>query len=299
MVGDCDVWPTSAIFLPGSKIQSAQLQDIFSLFLGTHRNLTTQSSQQSLVSYFSPKYDVVKMASKLSAAICQGQWDLCITMAKNEPRSAAIFAIKPGSLAQGTHMFRGDMQGLPLHEAVTVGAPFNVIDAIARAYPEALSKRDIVMKRLPIHLACNREQGVDAKIVSLLGKYYLKSLAEADKLGRVPLHYALQNKASDLIIKNMIQLSPNVAKAQDKKCVVPLHVACLAGASTDVIDMLLKLNPNAAVMTNSTGRDALAYCNECNAPNKFVVTDMLSKYKIQAEGQFRLAKQPSSRRLFV
>eukprot|EP00545_Synedropsis_sp_CCMP1620_P005666 CAMPEP_0119028592 /NCGR_PEP_ID=MMETSP1176-20130426/39164_1 /TAXON_ID=265551 /ORGANISM="Synedropsis recta cf, Strain CCMP1620" /LENGTH=238 /DNA_ID=CAMNT_0006984761 /DNA_START=25 /DNA_END=741 /DNA_ORIENTATION=+ len=238
------------------------------------------------------------MASKLSAAICQGQWDLCIAVAKSDPSSTATFACKPGSLVLGSHMFRGDMQGLALHEAVTVGAPLAVIDGIARAYPEALTKRDIVMKRLPIHLACNRER-VDPKIISLLGKYYSQGLVEADKLGRVPLHYALQNKAKDATIKKMLQLSPNAAKAQDKKCVVPLHVACMTGASTDVGEMLLELNPNASVMVTSAGRDALFFCNECSAPNKLDISAMLFRYRQQVDEQFRWARKPSSRRLLV
>jgi hypothetical protein len=238
------------------------------------------------------------MATKLSSAICQGQWDLCITMCRNDPSSASTFAHKPGSLLQGTHMFRGDMQGLPLHEAVTVGAPLSVVDAIARAYPGALAKRDMVMKRLPIHLACNRDR-VEHKIVRMLGKYYLKGLAEADKMGRVPLHYALQNRAKDATIKKMLQLSPDTAKAQDKKSVVPLHVACMAGVSNDLVSMLLELNPDATVMVTMAGRDAFAFCNECNAPNKLDISDMLFTYRRRVHEQARFASQPSSRRLIV
>lgn len=239
------------------------------------------------------------MATKLSAAINQGQWDLCINLARNDTSSATLFAHKPGSLKSGPFVFGKDLQGLPIHEAVAVGAPLEVIDAIARAFPEGLTKRDLVMKRLPIHLACNRERVTDGRVITLLGKYYTKGLMEADRLGRVALHYALKNGASDATIRDMLKLCPNAAKAQDKKGVVPLHIACVAHASTAVIQALLQLNPDASVMVTSVGKNALSFCNDSGAPNKLEVANLLYTYKQQVDGQFRLAAQPSSRRLLV
>jgi ankyrin repeat protein len=90
-----------------------------------------------------------------------------------------------------------------------------------------------------------------------------------------------------------------MAKVQDKKSVIPLHVACMAGASNDVVEMLLELNPDASIMVTMAGRDAIAFCNECNAANKLDISDMLFTYHRRVHQQARLASQPSSRRLIV
>ena len=252
-------------------------------------DLCTQNKRVALLS--------CTMASALSTAICRGQWELCIRLVRGDVETAKAFASKPGSLVSGPHMFR-DIQGLPLHEAVAVGAPVTVIDAIARAYPTALTKKELVKKRLPIHLACIR-QPIDNKTIQLLAKYYQKGLAEADRNGKVALHYAMQKRGSEALIKFLLHNKPNAAKAQDKKGLIPLHIACSLGASTKLIKLLLELNPDGSVMVTADGMNALELCQRCNPPNREEVTELILEYKRKVDEQFRLAAQPSSRRLIV
>lgn len=238
----------------------------------------------------------------LSHAICLGKWDTCTTLARKSPYQAKSFAYKAGSIWQGKHIFNKSLQGLPLHEAVLVGAPPKVITALCSAYPKGICKRELVYKRLPIHLALMSKK-VDPKVVRLLSKYCVGSLAEPDKLGNVPLYYALKynatTDANDATIQNILQLSPNTAKAQNKNGIVPLHVACSVGASEKVIALLLKLHPDASVMVTNNGKDAMWFCEKCKAPNHSIISDMLKTCSRHVHAQVRYAAEPSSRRLIV
>ena len=238
-------------------------------------------------------------ASAMSSAICKGQWQYCLELLKNDPTHAEAFAAKPGTLAVGPLTFK-NIQGLPLHEAVAVGAPIQVVDALARSFPAALGRKELVLKRFPLHVACARADQVDEDAVLLLSKYYAKGLEHADKSGKTPLHYVMEKKnTSEKLLACLLKLRPNIAKAQDKRGVIPLHLACARGASTSLIKMLLELHPDGVVIMNLAGKNALELCHRTNAPNMEEVSRMLAATKQQVDAKFRLASQPSSRRLLV
>lgn len=233
----------------------------------------------------------------LSKVLNMMQWDQCIRLVGTDKEHAQAWAGRAVTLGSGKNTFQG-VQGLPIHEACALGAPAKVIDALARAFPVGLTKKELRMKKLPIHLACQRRP-VNPRVVTMLSKYFANGLLEADSKGRIPLHYALENRAPDEVVFYMLQLRPSLAKAEDKKGVVPLHVACGCGASTAVIKMLLELHPEATVMVTNSGLTVFQWCKQSQAPNQAEVLAMLQHFRKEVDEKFRVARQPTSRRLLV
>jgi hypothetical protein len=239
-----------------------------------------------------------RMARELRKELADANWSQVMNMVSRDRNLAKTWASKSGQLTSGPFSSSENIQGLPIHDAVSVGAPLDVIDALIRANSDGLIQRERVASRLPLHVACKRAP-VDPRLIKLLVKYSPEAAAEADKFGRIPLHYALENSCSQEVVKHLLRACPNAARAQDHEGTTPLHLACRFGHSTIVIGAILELNPSSCIMVTADGTTALGCAFENVAPNKNEVVSLLARYKRRIDRRFRIATQPSSRRLLV
>ena len=74
--------------------------------------------------------------------------------------------------------------------------------------------------------------------------------------GLTPLVIALENKASDAVVRKLIDYYPRAA-ATTKSGSLPLHIAAALGASPAVVGELLRINPDAARVAETHGHEFL------------------------------------------
>lgn len=87
----------------------------------------------------------------------------------------------------------------PLHLALRRSAPYDVVEALIHAYPEALSKKSCPsstlsseeekkqQEMLPLHIAA--EQQLDSELLELVIRSYPEALEEKDGKGRIPQNH--------------------------------------------------------------------------------------------------------------
>ncbi|MFN9981424.1 MAG: ankyrin repeat domain-containing protein, partial [bacterium] len=67
---------------------------------------------------------------------------------------------------------------------------------------------------------------------------YPEAVKVQNKYGSLPLHVALQKKASNEIITMIFEANPEATKEQDNDGSLPLHVALQKKASNEIITMI-------------------------------------------------------------
>ena len=97
---------------------------------------------------------------------------------------------------------------LPLHFAAAVKASDAVVAALLEAHPGAAKDKDGVTCRAHNSLRC----------VAPLMCVYARSLARrrAAQDGRLPLHHAARQKASEAVVATLLAAHPGAAKEKDK-----------------------------------------------------------------------------------
>jgi len=251
------------------------------------------------------------VASELSKAIAEEKWVCVMSMVHKDRSLTNIWSTDDNGTkdedekAEDKNKEKDSVgsdykvSGLPIHEAISVGAPLEVISALVRASPSSISERECLQLRLPLHLAClNRP--VNFKVVKFLLQYCSEAAAEADKMGRTPLHYALIKGCCQNVVEYLVRACPEIVKAQDEEGASPLHMACRYGHSTAVISAMLQLNPDSCILCMKDGKTAASWCEEeSTATNKDEVLSLLAQYKRLSDQNFRVAAEASSRRLLV
>jgi len=184
--------------------------------------------------------------SILSRAISEEEWSEALRIIQSEPDVARIWSKHDGLFGS-----KSDTNLLPIHEAVIAKAPYKIVKALIRAYPESLSQGETANKRLPLHCAC-RANAQDDIIELLVAKNVGACLVE-DSLDRFPLHYALTNGASPEVLHILINAAPDSAKGCDFSGWTPAHVALKVDARASIVKELLEFNPDAAHMRTERG----------------------------------------------
>mmetsp|Transcript_10786 Transcript_10786/g.17251 ORF Transcript_10786/g.17251 Transcript_10786/m.17251 type:complete len:233 (-) Transcript_10786:1275-1973(-) len=232
------------------------------------------------------------MPSDLSNAITSEQWERVVQICNTQPNAAKAWTTRPG-------LFEGikDANVLPIHEALVAGAPYQIIEALLFAYPDAVFCKESSYKRLPLHCACRKNAMLD--VVDLLCTRYADAALTPDSLGRLPLHYALSNGANTQVIECLLKYRPNSARGFDRRGWTPLHVACGVGATTNVIERILNCYPEAVLMRTNKGSTAKQCLNLTNATNKEEVKRMLKQAFSEVEGRYRPPQKVSSERVLV
>eukprot|EP00978_Attheya_sp_CCMP212_P025579 scaffold82507_cov52-Attheya_sp.AAC.1 len=117
----------------------------------------------------------------------------------------------------------------------------HAVRALLEANPDAVSTKESVHGRLPLHSAC-------ATLAPLAAvKYLLDAYPEAtmmrDASGALPLHYACARNASPAVIRELLYVNPESARTTNDERWLPLHMACSFDHSTEVLRLLFDAYP--------------------------------------------------------
>lgn len=173
-----------------------------------------------------------------------------------------IPALKHGGLARLPPEFRS---GCLLHDAITLGAPEDVLMFICERFPETLRQED-GNGRVPVHVACSN--GCSPEFISHCINYFPQSVSATDNEGKNAVHHLCQSYVS-------------------RK-----HAMSNATLKTmkQILWMLFRKAPGSIVAEDNQGVDAIELALESNLGMSFIGTlqDMTSRYH---ENEARKAAQ--------
>jgi len=129
----------------------------------------------------------------------------------------------------------------PLHQAIILKAPTNVIDVLI--CPIALEEK--YNNRTVLDLALNNRPDTSWEAVILLLKKYAEAALERNEDDKIFLHLLLEEGAPLDVISLFLKIWPSAIKEMDCYGQTPLHLALKVGASLDVISSLLNSWPDA------------------------------------------------------
>lgn len=149
-----------------------------------------------------------------------------------------------------------------LHMAGALGAPGEVVQALAAIHPPATSELDKKYGRNPLHISVM--SGAPTHTIAALIKSDPKAARQRDNNGRTPLHYACKDpKNAESSTRLLLRAYPEAALVADDSGFLALHVACRYGKSLNVIRMLIRASPESLNMETNKGSTPLA-CAEGN-----------------------------------
>jgi ankyrin repeat protein len=104
----------------------------------------------------------------------------------------------------------------------------------------------------PLHYACERRP--PAEIVQALIKLCPEAVSKRTMPGgALPLHIAATWYAPEDVIDALLAADRNACKTLDELGNLPIHSACFSGTSTAVVESLLKAYPKAILARNNQG----------------------------------------------
>mmetsp|Transcript_57 Transcript_57/g.86 ORF Transcript_57/g.86 Transcript_57/m.86 type:complete len:377 (-) Transcript_57:246-1376(-) len=132
----------------------------------------------------------------------------------------------------------------PLYQALQLGLPYDVIDALSSPAIMKSTMNDNVFcctgPRAPLHYAIKYNASFD--VIELL---LHKDPDAARVKGWTPLHEACESNASVEMVRYLLEIWPNAARERVGDGYTPLCYAINQNASIDVIEMLLEVCPDA------------------------------------------------------
>jgi hypothetical protein len=163
----------------------------------------------------------------------------------------------------------------PLHHSLMCNPPYQVVGALVKAYPAALVLCDSLHKRYPLHIACCESPNNFPVIETLLEAFPDIAMVR-DKLGRLPLHYAIENKAASVTISLLLDYHPWSAAQPTEKGWYPLHMACALDLPYQIIQKLVQSWPP-ALSKKADGRKPSDIVAGGNATDKKKILEMLQE----------------------
>ena len=220
---------------------------------------------QNILNSFTPKSNKdggkhlsYENRSELYKAIEMKNWDAVIRRSRSNPEEAQFW-----------HEDDECNNHLPLHYAITLDAPKDVIVAIVSAYSLALQKQDS-KGRLPIHLIMLKNE-LEEDLIETFLSLFPDGCTVKDSEGRVAL--SLYNKNTTQLYRYIeakqwdnvtqhVKYHPEEAstwvfrKEKSGKLrwrLTPLHAAIIYAAPVKVIDALLYVSPDLAKKKDDEG----------------------------------------------
>jgi len=145
---------------------------------------------------------------------------------------------------------------LPLHAAIVLGAPTEIIQDIVRAYPNAAKKTD-ERGSLPVHLAASRLD-VDPegeKVVLQLFGAYPDSIEMQDRKGRTPPELAkLARARKDIEEQRKVNMTTSMASQVGQECTMSQHGREPSVASTNASEEDASGDDDRSVSSGISGR---------------------------------------------
>ncbi|KAL7553087.1 hypothetical protein ACHAWF_018936 [Thalassiosira exigua] len=201
-------------------------------------------------------------------------WQSAMNEIEYHPHEARTWTARTGFFDGGQ-----ESHVLPVHVACSSHAPLPVVRAIVEAFPECLTKKESLYKRLPIHLACRSD--APASVIEYLAQENRRGILEPDNLGRIPLHYACSNGASVDVVRTLLRTNPLSGLHADCNGWLPLHIAIFFGASTEVVRELVSVSPAAAVTKTKKHNTPMNLAEELKTKNKDEVIALLSDATVE------------------
>mmetsp|Transcript_8836 Transcript_8836/g.12568 ORF Transcript_8836/g.12568 Transcript_8836/m.12568 type:complete len:292 (+) Transcript_8836:169-1044(+) len=100
-----------------------------------------------------------------------------------------------------------------------------------------------IVRSLPIHLICKRKPPLRVLLALMVAS--VRSVADKDGLGQLPLHNAVHYGASTKVVEVLLAIYPVGASIAADDGSTPLHLACLYGTEPSVIKSLVSANVHA------------------------------------------------------
>ena len=185
-------------------------------------------------------------SAALPDLIAHEDWQLVLMECKMWPKDASKWTIREGFF-DGEH----DSRVLPIHMAVAMQCPPEVVHALVDCYPLGIHMREEAFQRLPLHVACQDNAPIET--IEALIHHYPEATRAKDSIGRLPIHYACSHNAPSSVIELLLREFPASAGCGDDNGWLPIHVACRRGVSLYVIERLLDCFPQSVDMATNKG----------------------------------------------
>jgi hypothetical protein len=151
---------------------------------------------------------------------------------------------------------------LPLHFAIKEGAPFVLVQALVRAFPQSVGVVESKSMRTPLNLAALFDKSPFwYETFSFLYVKHPQAANLSDKYGRIPIHYlAYRNKlkAIEMLLKDDIKYG----MVQDKDGYTAAHVAAQYNDSKQAFTLLASLCPLAMQEHGKEDKTPMALAKE-------------------------------------
>lgn len=239
-------------------------------YLGENRDEQSVGAN-SLASFSSATAFYAPHVNTLARFIMDKDYTNAIHFIQINPESASTRIV--------AHEFMGayrNSQILPIHLALSQGdVPIELILALVNTYPESIRKTETGYRRTCLHIAL--KSFVCDTIISYIIQLYPDACAQQDKLGRLPIHYAISNVHDISIIREILHVYPEAVKSWDNLGWTPLHVACQTYSSPELINMLLSLYPEAVLTVTQKRSTPLDIARATEKNNKNIIVPILEK----------------------
>lgn len=189
----------------------------------------------------------------------QGAVPLHIALQRKLPSEIIFYLIDKEVGAVRTR--EASTQMYPLHIAARAGADPAVLVRLAEIYPSAIDSVDSKGNTI-FHLACTFRQLTVEFAEILLDRCDPDTVRKVNEDQCLPLHVAVQHRASWEVLRLLIDLHPDALLVKDKKGNVPLHKAFQTSTEMFVLVRLAQEDPKQLSKRNQKGYRPM----ECASP---------------------------------
>jgi ankyrin repeat protein len=142
----------------------------------------------------------------------------------------------------------------PLHVACAEEADSEVVVYLTEEHAESVVIKD-KEGLTPLHLSCSAEQPC-LEAVAAMSEACPEACVALCSMGKTPLHKAIENGCSLLIIKELIWNNAKSLRIPDDRGRIPLHQAVFHKADVKILKVLVKKFPKGCLVVNKQGETA-------------------------------------------
>jgi len=183
-----------------------------------------------------------------------GAVPLHLSIQRKLPADAVLFLIEQAEGAVRTREAATMMY--PLHLACKAGSEMEIMETLLDIYPRAIDAVDKKGNTI-FHVACMARTLTPEFCEKLLEYCSYETIQEANEDGSLPLHLAVQNRASMPVLQLIIDYYPEALDIKDEKGNTPMHKAFQTTTEMHVLVRLAQQNPHAMNRRNKKGQKPL------------------------------------------